>query len=201
MPLLVGLDGVEKMSKSIGNYVGINEPPETMVEKIVERFRGSDEVLWMYFTLLTDLAPSEVEAFEREMSSGEMSPTDMRYELASLHRHRLPRRRGRRPRRIRQCGRVTPPDVQAPSPTMRRRRRSTVVVGADNAVALPRVIVDLKFAPSTSEATRKIKSGGVRIDGERRAGHPRTPPRPGSYTMQVGGKKLIVRVHASVSPD
>ena len=60
-PLLVGLDGVEKMSKSLGNYVGINEAPEEMLRKIVEEFRGVDEVMWMYFTLLTDLTPAEID--------------------------------------------------------------------------------------------------------------------------------------------
>ncbi len=80
-PLLVGLDGVEKMSKSLGNYVGINEPPEEMLRKIVEQFRGTDEVMWMYFTLLTDLTPAAIAERQRRFASGETTSSDLRYEL------------------------------------------------------------------------------------------------------------------------
>ncbi len=80
-PLLVGLDGVEKMSKSLGNYVGIDEAPEEMLRKIVEDFRGSDEVLWTYFTLLTDLPPSGIAERQARFAAGEITASDLRYDL------------------------------------------------------------------------------------------------------------------------
>ena len=95
-PLLVGLDGVEKMSKSLGNYVGINEPPEEMLRKIVEEFRGTDEVLWMYFTLLTDLTPAEIAERQASICGGGDDVVRPAVRAGAADRGRLPRRGGGR---------------------------------------------------------------------------------------------------------
>jgi tyrosyl-tRNA synthetase len=190
VPLLVGLDGVEKMSKSYGNYVGINEPPEVMVEKLVEQFRGGDEVLWSYFTLLTDLPLQDIDALKGEMSGGVLSATDARYRLARLvtgdfHGGEAAERaieavRARHASRL--SGEVRD-DASVPG--------VAVAVAEDGSVGLARVIVDLKFAPSTSEAARQIKAGGVRINGERVVELRWVPPAVGrAYMLSVGGKKL-----------
>jgi tyrosyl-tRNA synthetase len=202
VPLLVGLDGIEKMSKSLGNYVGVAEPAEVVVEKIVEQFRGSDEVMWSYFTLLTDRTLADIEELKARFARGEATATELRYELAESvardfqgpeaagravaqvrRRHAL-RRAGRRAGvEDAGSGDGTGDGEALPS--------ADLEIG-EEPVNLSRVIADLKFAPSASEATRQIRAGGVRIDGERVGEVRWTPPRPGAYTLTVGSRKVAV---------
>ena len=79
LPLLEGLDGVEKMSKSLGNYVGVEDTPEEMFGKLMSI---SDQLMWKYWTLLTDLDPAGVAALQRAVASGERHPMDVKFELA-----------------------------------------------------------------------------------------------------------------------
>ena len=79
MPILEGLDGVQKMSKSLGNYVGINEPPAEMFGKLMSI---SDEMMWRYYLLLTDLAPAEIEALKASVASGKEHPLEVKKALA-----------------------------------------------------------------------------------------------------------------------
>lgn len=190
VPLLVGLDGVEKMSKSLGNYVGVNEPAADIMRKLVEDFRGSDEVLWAYFTLLTDLMPAEIDERRRRMASGAVSPSETRYELArlivaSLHGTKAAEEAEdavRARHQLRAGGQV---DGAADLPSIE------VALGPDGTIGLPQVIAQLKFAPSASEAARQIKSGGVKINGERLQDIRWTPPSRGaSYLLAVGARKI-----------
>lgn len=185
-PLLVGLDGVEKMSKSLGNYVGIDEPAAEMLRKIVEDFRGSDEVMWDYFTLLTDLSPADIATRQAGFAAGEISASDLRYELgrtivAGYHGEA-----------------VADAAVQAV-----RARHAARHGRADDLPTLPiqagqllrKVLVDLGLATSGGDATRKIAQGGVRLDGAVVADIGAVVP-PGTWTIQAG-KKQIVKVQAS----
>jgi tyrosyl-tRNA synthetase len=186
-PLLVGLDGVEKMSKSLGNYVGIDEPPEAIVRKIVEDFRGSDEVMWTYFTLLTDLAPAAIDERTRRFAEGGLSASDLRYELAQLI--------------------VTGYHGAAAADTavhaVRARHAARQGQGGEEmplrdvaaGQLLRKVLVDLALASSGSDATRKIAQGGVRLNGEI-ASDINTVVAAGIWTIQAG-KKLVVRVRAT----
>ncbi len=79
-PLLEGLDGVEKMSKSLGNYVGVTDAPAEMFGKLMSI---SDELMWKYYTLLTDLGPSEVEALRQGVVSGGLHPKQAKVDLAT----------------------------------------------------------------------------------------------------------------------
>ncbi|MGA2630852.1 MAG: tyrosine--tRNA ligase [Terriglobia bacterium] len=79
MPILEGLDGVQKMSKSLGNYVGINEPPAEMFGKIMSI---SDEMMWRYYLLLTDMTPAEIEALGNNVGSGTAHPLALKKKLA-----------------------------------------------------------------------------------------------------------------------
>ncbi|MCC6162855.1 MAG: tyrosine--tRNA ligase [Acidobacteria bacterium] len=185
-PLLVGLDGVEKMSKSLGNYVGIDEPAEEMLRKIVEDFRGSDEVMWDYFTLLTDLSPADIATRQARFAAGEISASDLRYELgrtivAGYHGDA-----------------VADAAVQATRArhAARHGRADDLPTRAIPAGQLLRkVLVDLGLATSGSDATRKIAQGGVRLDGAVVADIGAVVPR-GTWTIQAG-KKQIVKVLAS----
>ena len=92
MPLLEGLDGVNKMSKSLGNYIGITEPPEVMFRKVMQI---SDDLMWRYYELLTDKS----EPKSREMQARRMHPMEAKIALGQAHRRRFPLRRRRRARR------------------------------------------------------------------------------------------------------
>src|SRR5437868_3842752 len=78
-PLLEGTDGVQKMSKSLGNYIGIDEAPQEMFGKIMSI---SDELMWRYYELLTDVATSDIERMRARASGGEVNPRDLKVELA-----------------------------------------------------------------------------------------------------------------------
>ena len=186
-PLLVGLDGVEKMSKSLGNYVGIDEAPDEMVRKIVEDFRGSDEVLWSYYTLLTDLSIAEIEERTARFAAGAITASELRYELAERI---VADYHGRE---------VAAAAVQAV------RARHAARQGRGQADELPvhavpagillrKLLVDQALAGSGSDATRKISQGGVRVDGEV-VTDLNAVVAAGIWTIQAG-KKLIVRVRA-----
>ncbi len=79
LPLLVGLDGVEKMSKSLGNQVGIAEPPDEIYGKVMSI---SDVTMWSYWTLLTDLRPTEIEVLKAEVAEGKAHPKKVKMDLA-----------------------------------------------------------------------------------------------------------------------
>ncbi len=186
-PLLVGLDGVEKMSKSLGNYVGIDEPPEVMVRKIVEDFRGSDEVMWTWFTLLTDLSPEQIAERKARFAGGELTASALRYELARLV--------------VSDFHGAAAAD--AAEQTVRARHAARTGQGGDASMPahevpagqlLRKVLVDTGLAASGSEATRKIVQGGVRVDGDVVADINATVG-AGTWTIQAG-KKLVARVTA-----
>jgi tyrosyl-tRNA synthetase len=79
MPILEGLDGVQKMSKSLGNYIGINEPPQEMFGKLMS---VSDGLMWRYYDLLTDLPPAEIAGLKKSVSDGTIHPLEMKKSLA-----------------------------------------------------------------------------------------------------------------------
>src|SRR5208337_5094174 len=79
MPILEGLDGVQKMSKSLGNYVGINEPPAEMFGKLMSI---SDEMMWRYYLLLTDMTPAQIGKLKQAVTSGQVHPLEVKKSLA-----------------------------------------------------------------------------------------------------------------------
>jgi len=198
VPLLVGLDGVEKMSKSYGNYVGVDEPPRAIVEKLVEKFRGSDDVMWDYFTLLTDLTPADVSALRIEFQNGLVTATGLRYRLAELiasdlhgaeaAREAVEHVRQRQELRLKAGASEA---IAVGDEAAAQLGVPTITVPASaGALSLPRIVTDLKFAPSTSEAARQVKAGGVKVNGERVTDLKWTPPGRGRFTIVVGGRKV-----------
>jgi tyrosyl-tRNA synthetase len=79
MPIIEGLDGVQKMSKSLGNAIGVHEPPQEMYGKLMSI---SDDLMWRYWTLLTDLRPHEIEAMKNDVASGALHPMEAKKRLA-----------------------------------------------------------------------------------------------------------------------
>ena len=163
-PLLEGLDGVEKMSKSLGNYVGVTEPPIEMFGKLMSI---SDELMWRYHLLLTDLDAKAVSALKEQVAAGATHPKHVKSELArrivaDFHGADEAQRAAAEFERVHARGEL-PEDL-----------RDVPVSLTDGGKGLSRVIVDAGLADSASDAARKIQQGGVRLNGERQSDPRRT---------------------------
>ena len=192
VPLLVGLDGVEKMSKSLGNYVGVTEAPGVMFGKLMS---VSDELMWTYYDLLTDLTPARIAELKAAVGSGAVHPRQAKVDLAKaiiadfhsadaaaaaeVEFDRIFVKK-EAPEAVREIVVVAgaAPDGDT----------SNTVYGADS---LNRILVKCGLAESGSEATRKIKQGGVKIDGARMADFGWKVPGPGEYLLQVGARQFV----------
>jgi tyrosyl-tRNA synthetase len=150
MPILEGLDGVQKMAKSLGNYVGINEPPAEMYGKMLSI---SDELMWRYYNLLTDLAPVEVSRLRKQVERAEVHPLAVKKDLARrvvADFHGQPEaEQAQRDFEAQFQEKSLPADV----PTKAHRLAAPL--------KLFRLLVDLKLFSSNAEAQRKIKEGAV----------------------------------------
>jgi tyrosyl-tRNA synthetase len=155
VPLLEGLDGVQKMSKSLGNYIAITESPGEIFGKVMSI---SDELMWRYYELLTDLPLSEINDLRASAERGERNPRDIKVELArrvvtDFHSQQDAEEANREfDRRFRE--RQAPTDI----PTVDR---------AAATIRLVKLLALEGLAPSVSEAQRLIAQGGVRVNGER----------------------------------
>ena len=181
VPLLVGLDGVEKMSKSYGNYVGITDPPEQMFGKVMSI---SDDLMWTYYTLLTDRSQSAIDAMRAEVVAGTRHPKAAKVELAMLivgDFHGVEAARGAAAafERVFSRGEV-PADL------------AEVVV--DAGVPIEKVLVAAGLASSGTDAYRKVHQGAVRINGERYTVVRSVVGVSSPYVVQVGrrGARIVV---------
>jgi tyrosyl-tRNA synthetase len=157
-PLLEGLDGVEKMSKSLGNYIGVTDPPGEMFGKLMSI---SDELMWRYYLLLTDLTSPEVARRKQEVASRTLHPKQAKVELARLiiaqfHDASAADEAAAEFERVHAKGEL-PSDL----------RDVRIDFGGEPSRLLTRVLVDAGLAPSTSEAGRRIQQGGVKLAGDR----------------------------------
>jgi len=180
VPLLEGLDGVQKMSKSLGNYVGINEPPATMYGKLMSI---ADTLMWRYFELLSFRPLSEIAALKVAVAAGR-NPMEVKFELA----HELTARfhgedgaiAGRRDfdQRIRAGG--MPEDIE---------RRVIAIEGAE--IGLAAALTAAGLTASNSEAFREIRQRAVRVDGARVDDQRMTLKAGGSYVLAVGKRRIV----------
>ena len=181
-PLLVGLDGVEKMSKSANNYVGVTDAPDEMFGKLMS---VSDELMWSYFELLTDQSPDETEGVRAAVATGDLHPKQVKIDLA---------------RRIvtefHSQGAATSAEAEF---ERRFTRKSLPSELAEKALPMPaegervsRVIVECGFADSNGAAMRLIGQGSVKIDGERVSDRfSAVSPSDGPFVLQVGKRKVL----------
>ena len=156
-PLLEGLDGVNKMSKSYGNYIGINEAPDDIYGKAMS---VSDAMMWRYYELLTDLTVTEVAALQAEVESGARHPRDVKSELAKnlvadFHSQAAANQaEAEFTRRFREH--QTPTDIE-----------TREIQVSDPTIKLLDLLVQTDLAPSKAEARRLIAQGGVKLNGEK----------------------------------
>jgi tyrosyl-tRNA synthetase len=192
VPLLVGLDGVEKMSKSLGNYVGVTESPGVMFGKLMS---VSDELMWTYYELLTDRTPAEIAALRAQVESGAVHPRRAKVDLAKAiitDFHSADAASAAEAEFDRIFVKKEAPDAVrevavTPGAAPDGDQSQTVYAGD----SLSRILVKCGLAESGSEATRKIKQGGVKVDGSKVADFGWKLPGPGSYLLQVGARQFV----------
>jgi tyrosyl-tRNA synthetase len=182
MPILVGLDGQRKMSKSLGNYIGITESPTDIFGKLMSI---PDELMWTYYDLVTDRTPEEIAALRKEVASGAAHPMDVKMRLAEeviagFHGEEAARKAAENFQRVFR-------DRQAPAEAEVQR------ISRGPAKKLVTLLAELKLAPSKSEAGRLIEQGGVEIDGLR-VDDPRKDidlSKPTEFLLRAGKKKFL----------
>ncbi|MCR4420621.1 MAG: tyrosine--tRNA ligase [Clostridia bacterium] len=157
LPILEGLDGVQKMSKSLGNYIGISEPPQEMYGKTMSL---PDELILRYFELVTTISLEELESLRRQLAEGSLHPRDAKMRLAReivgfYHGPEAAQGAEEEFRRVFQ---------QRELPQEMPEVRISPDEGDGSKIWLPRLMVLAGLAPSTSEARRLILQGGVRLN-------------------------------------
>jgi len=191
MPLLVGLDGVKKMSKSLGNYVGIAEPPDTMFGKLLSI---SDELMPMYFELCTDVPLDEVTRLIDDSRAGRSNPKDVKRRLAReivtiYHGADAATTADAEFERV-HAKHELPDEMPALviNPEMLR----------DGRVWICRLVVEAGFAKGTGDARRLVQQGGVKLNGEK-VSDPAAeldPAELNDAVLQVGSRHFA-RIHAA----
>jgi tyrosyl-tRNA synthetase len=183
MPLLEGLDGVEKMSKSLGNYVGVTDAPQEMFGKLMSI---SDDLMWRYFTLLTDLTPEEVVQRRDAVGGGTLHPKQAKIELAKrvvTDFHDAAAADQAADQFERQFSRKeVPTDV----PVVR-------LSGDEWGASLEKRVLRCGLADSLSDARRKVQQGGVRVNGQKVVMGDTAGLDQPEYVLQVG-KHGVVKV-------
>ena len=171
MPLLEGLDGVQKMSKSLGNYVGIDEPAKEMFGKLMSI---SDNLMLRYYELLTDITPNELSNLKNDLAEGKKHPRQVKEDLAKeivtrYHSAAAAEHEAREFIRVLREKEV-PEDIEeiiikkGDIPTIRFQ---TLPAEKGIDIDLPYLLVTTGTAATTSEARRLINQGGVQVDGEK----------------------------------
>ena len=183
MPLLEGLDGAQKMSKSLGNYVGVDDAPADMFGKIMSI---DDALMWRWFDLLSLRPTHELETLRRSVEEGGGNPRDAKVELARELVTRFHDAAAARTahegfvRRFREN--ALPEDLD-----------ETVLAVGEDGRAIANLAVDAGLVPSTSEAHRMVRQGAVRIDGER-VEDGRRALGPGTDCVLQVGKRRVARL-------
>jgi tyrosyl-tRNA synthetase len=184
-PLMEGTDGVQKMSKSLGNYIGINEPPQEIFGKVMSI---TDDLMWRYYELCTDLSVPEIAALRESANAGECNPRDIKVRLA---KHIVADfYSDAEARKAEDEFNAMFRNKQAPDVVEER----TLTAGTWK---LPKLLVELAMVSSMAEARRMIEQGGVYVEGERRTQSDFEVDLSGDrkFLVQVG-KRRFVRVRS-----
>ena len=183
MPILEGLDGVQKMSKSLGNYVGIRDEPNEMFGKLMSI---SDELMWRYFELLSFRPTGEIDEWRRQIAEEGLNPRDVKFNLAEELVTRF---------------HSVAAGQQAQAAFIERFQKGALpeevpeidVQSRDGRLPIANLLKESGLAASTSEALRLIQQGAVRIDGERVENRDLELTAGADHVYQVG-KRRVARV-------
>ncbi|WP_304543038.1 tyrosine--tRNA ligase [Sulfurimonas microaerophilic] len=177
MPILEGLDGVQKMSKSLGNYIGVSDEPKDMFGKTLSI---SDELMWRYYELLSAKSLDEIAALKSGVEDGSLHPKKVKEELAfeitaRFHDEAAAQAAKEEFDRVHAQSQI-PTDIEE------------FTVNAES-LWIAQALVDCKLEPSTSQARRDIKQGGVKINQEK-VTDMNLQLNSGEYLLQVGKRKF-----------
>ena len=179
MPLLEGLDGVQKMSKSSKNYIGINEPPEIVFAKLLSL---SDDLMWRYIDLLSLNSLDQIKSWRKRVDEGE-NPKNIKVEFAKEIVSRLydenASNEAEKNFNLRAKGNI-PENIEEHS----------LSVAEPGGVNIPQLLKQINLVSSTSEAIRLIKGGGIKINGEKISDSKFIAVKGKSFTIQVGKRKF-----------
>ncbi|MGA0099616.1 MAG: tyrosine--tRNA ligase [Steroidobacteraceae bacterium] len=185
MPLLEGLDGVNKMSKSLGNYVGITDAPGEMFGKLMSI---SDTLMWRYFELLSFRPATDISALREAVTAGR-NPRDVKFELAAEIVDRFHGQGSGERQKAEFLARFRDGQVPEQMPEF-------TLPAAGGALKLATALREAQVAASASAAYRLIDQGAVRVDGERVMDRDASLQPGGSYVLQAG-KRAFVRVRVT----
>ena len=208
MPILVGLDGQRKMSKSLGNYVGISEAPSDMFGKLMSL---SDDMMWPYFDLVTDRTPEEIAALAAEVKSGAKHPMDVKMALATeiiagFHGETAAEKAAAEFQRVfrdREAPEEMKEYVVKPQPSaggifiesqnQEIKEIQSITGLSTQSEKWSRLLPYLGIVCSTSEAERVIKQGGFELNGNvvQNPAIKVDLTRPAAYTLRLGKKKFL----------
>ncbi len=177
MPILEGLDGVQKMSKSLGNYIGVTESPKDMYAKVLSI---SDELMWRYYELLSSKSTKEIEELKEAVKSGKVHPKRVKEDLAleitsRFHSKEDALRAKEEFDKVFSQNKI-PSDIK----TFETKEGSWIA----------KVLVDSGLESSTSQARRDIKQGAVKIDSQK-VNDEQLKFQKGEYILQVGKRKFV----------
>ena len=176
MPILEGLDGVQKMSKSLGNFIGITEPAKDIYAKVLSI---SDELMWRYYELLSELSLDEIEGLKKDVSNGALHPKIAKENLALEITTRFYNE---------ESAKIAKDEFDT---VFKKNQLPSDIeeyeIEADTWIC--KVLVDAGIEPSTSQARRDIKQGAVRID-QKKVSDDQMKLGEGDYILQVGKRKF-----------
>ncbi|MEA1891974.1 MAG: tyrosine--tRNA ligase [Campylobacterota bacterium] len=176
MPILEGLDGVQKMSKSLGNYIGVADEPNDMFGKVLS---VSDELMWRYFELLSTKSLDEIAQMKKGVEDGSLHPKKVKEELALEITTRF-------------HSQIDADNAKAEFDKVHAKSQIPTEIdefSCDGEVWIAKALVDCNIEPSTSQARRDIKQGAVKINQEK-VSDIQLQLSIGEYILQVGKRKF-----------
>ena len=188
VPILEGLDGIQKMSKSLGNYIGISEPPEVMFRKVMQI---SDDLMYRYYELLTDLSIKDIRSLKNSVADGSAHPMEIKKQLAArivsdFHGAKAAAKGGDAFRRVVQNKGV--PDEMPEMPLPEEMR------GLE-AIRIDKLLRASGLARSGAEANRKLRANAVSVNGSKhREMSYQVPPGVSELVLKFGKKWARVRL-------
>ncbi len=176
MPLLEGLDGVNKMSKSLGNYIGVTEDPDTMFGKVLSI---SDDLMWRYYELLSQKSLKEIQTLKDDVSNAKLHPKKVKEDLAIeiVTRYHDEDQATKAKEEFDKVHKQKDIPTDMPEFSMQ------------GPIWIAKILTDAKLEPSTSQARRDIKQGAVKID-QKKVHDEQLQLQNGEYIVQVGKRKF-----------
>ncbi|MCU1248504.1 MAG: tyrosyl-tRNA synthetase [Edaphobacter sp.] len=192
MPIIEGLDGAQKMSKSLGNAIGVHEPAGEMYGKLMSI---SDELMWRYWTLLTDLRVSEIDAMQEQVRAGELHPMQAKKNLAwtitkGFHSNEEADAAAEGWAKMFQQRGVSE-DVPVVKVSLVEEGLMAAAADGGAEIRVPKLLVLAGLASSTGEATRKLAENAVSLNGEKISGRTYGKEAMGDSPVLRLGKKSV----------